>query len=178
MTPRYAKLRDTSNKVFGWENIELISDRPFETMLAELKRLKQEYPDRALIASIMEEVNRWGAGAGLLLSSGLLHGCAAVVSCGQAAGLLLHLHACGPALPLVNRWGGGAGLWAQQCTAALQGPQAGGLLLAPALPLVSQPHAHSTCISTTCIICPHPPHAAALLPSAPQGRVGGDCGAL
>lgn len=35
-------------------SVELISDRPFETMLAELKRLKQEYPDRVLIASIME----------------------------------------------------------------------------------------------------------------------------
>eukprot|EP00877_Chromochloris_zofingiensis_P008628 jgi/Chrzof1/4018/Cz13g17120.t1 len=58
VTPRYAKLRDTSRSVFGWENIELISDRPFETMLAELKRLKQEYPNRVLIASIMEEYNR------------------------------------------------------------------------------------------------------------------------
>jgi hypothetical protein len=33
-------------------------DRPFETMLAELKRLKEEYPDRVLIASIMEEYSR------------------------------------------------------------------------------------------------------------------------
>merc|ERR1712159_205495 len=40
------------------ENIELISDRPFETMLEEMKRLKEEYPDRVLIASIMEEVNK------------------------------------------------------------------------------------------------------------------------
>jgi dihydroorotate dehydrogenase len=27
VTPRYAKLRDASGAVFGWENIELISDR-------------------------------------------------------------------------------------------------------------------------------------------------------
>jgi hypothetical protein len=33
--------------------------RPFETMLVEMKRLKAEYPDRALIASIMEEISRW-----------------------------------------------------------------------------------------------------------------------
>lgn len=39
--------------MIGWENIELISDRPFETMLAELKQLKEEFPDRVLIASIM-----------------------------------------------------------------------------------------------------------------------------
>ncbi len=62
VTPRYAKLRDSAGAVFGWENLELISDRPFETMLAELRRLKQEYPDRVLIASIMEEVNQWAAG--------------------------------------------------------------------------------------------------------------------
>jgi len=58
VTPRYAKLRDTAGKVFGWQNYELISDRPFEVMLAELKRLKTEYPDRILIASIMEEYNK------------------------------------------------------------------------------------------------------------------------
>jgi dihydropyrimidine dehydrogenase (NADP+) len=57
VTPRYAKLRDSAGSVFGWENMELISDRPFETMLAELKRLKQEYPSRILIASVMEECN-------------------------------------------------------------------------------------------------------------------------
>lgn len=33
--------------VIGWENIELISDRPFETMLEEFKRLKAEFPDRS-----------------------------------------------------------------------------------------------------------------------------------
>lgn len=33
-------------QVIGWENIELISDRPLETMLDEFKRLKQEFPDR------------------------------------------------------------------------------------------------------------------------------------
>lgn len=58
VTPRYAKLLDSKGEVFGWENMELISDRPFETMLDELKRLKEEYPDRILIASIMEEYNK------------------------------------------------------------------------------------------------------------------------
>jgi len=60
VTPRYAKMRSRSNhkEIIGWENIELVSDRPFEVMLAELKQLKEEYPDRILIASIMEEYNR------------------------------------------------------------------------------------------------------------------------
>lgn len=39
-------LMTVSIQVIGWENIELISDRPLETMLDEFKRLKQEYPDR------------------------------------------------------------------------------------------------------------------------------------
>ncbi|MCO5610254.1 hypothetical protein L7F22_064490 [Adiantum nelumboides] len=61
VTPRYARLHasnGTPKEVIGWENIELISDRPFETMLAEMRQLKQEYPDRILIASIMEEYNK------------------------------------------------------------------------------------------------------------------------
>ncbi|GLJ11694.1 hypothetical protein SUGI_0174790 [Cryptomeria japonica] len=63
VTPRYARLRAGSNgsakgEVIGWENIELISDRPLEIMLKEFKQLKKEYPDRILIASIMEEYNK------------------------------------------------------------------------------------------------------------------------
>lgn len=63
VTPRYARLRADSNgsakgQIIGWENIELISDRPLETMLKEFKQLKEEYPDRILIASIMEEYNK------------------------------------------------------------------------------------------------------------------------
>jgi dihydroorotate dehydrogenase subfamily 1 len=54
--PRYARLRAAkSQEVIGWENIELISDRPFETWIDEFKEIKDKYPDRVLIASIMEE---------------------------------------------------------------------------------------------------------------------------
>ncbi|WP_411845900.1 NAD-dependent dihydropyrimidine dehydrogenase subunit PreA [Roseibacillus persicicus] len=57
--PRYAKLHSTDGKeVIGWENIELISDRPFEKWLDEFKECKDEYPDGVLIASIMEEFNK------------------------------------------------------------------------------------------------------------------------
>lgn len=63
VTPRYARLRAGSNgsakgQIIGWQNIELISDRPLETMLKEFKQLKEEYPDRILIGSIMEEYNK------------------------------------------------------------------------------------------------------------------------
>ena len=35
VTPRYAKLLATSGEVIGWENIELISDRPFAHWIEE-----------------------------------------------------------------------------------------------------------------------------------------------
>ncbi|MDC0936059.1 NAD-dependent dihydropyrimidine dehydrogenase subunit PreA [Pirellulales bacterium] len=57
--PRYARLRDRSGKeIIGWENIELISDRPFDIWVDELKEVKDRYPDRILIASIMEEFRK------------------------------------------------------------------------------------------------------------------------
>src|SRR6478672_659986 len=57
--PRYGKLRSReTNEVIGFENIELISDRPFETWLDELRQLKKSYPKKVLIASIMEEYRR------------------------------------------------------------------------------------------------------------------------
>jgi dihydropyrimidine dehydrogenase (NADP+)/dihydropyrimidine dehydrogenase (NAD+) subunit PreA len=54
--PRYGRLRAAeSSEIIGWENIELISDRDFGAWLDEFKRIKDKYPDRVLIASIMEE---------------------------------------------------------------------------------------------------------------------------
>src|SRR5271170_7591130 len=58
VTPRYAKLLATSGEVIGWENIELISDRPFKIWEEEFKKCKNMFPDRILIASIMEEYSR------------------------------------------------------------------------------------------------------------------------
>lgn len=57
--PRYGKLRSREkNEVVGFENIELISDRPFDVWLDELRQLKKQYPNKVLIASIMEEYRR------------------------------------------------------------------------------------------------------------------------
>jgi dihydroorotate dehydrogenase subfamily 1 len=58
--PRYAKLRDPDddNKVIGFENIELISDRPFTTWLEEFREIKKRWPNRVLVASIMEEYRK------------------------------------------------------------------------------------------------------------------------
>ncbi len=57
--PRYARLRTAdSQEIIGWENIELISDRDFGIWIDEFKRIKDKYPDRVLIASIMEECRK------------------------------------------------------------------------------------------------------------------------
>lgn len=57
--PRYHRLRSReSGEIFGWENIELISDRPFETWLQEFKQIKDSHPNGCLIASVMEEYNK------------------------------------------------------------------------------------------------------------------------
>lgn len=58
VTPRYAKLKSENGEVIGWENIELISDRPFEIWLDEFKRIKDTHPDGMLIASVMEEYRK------------------------------------------------------------------------------------------------------------------------
>ncbi len=58
VSPRYAKLHAASGEVIGWENIELISDRPFTIWLDEFKRCKDGQPKGALIASVMEEYNK------------------------------------------------------------------------------------------------------------------------
>ncbi|HEY1686797.1 MAG TPA: NAD-dependent dihydropyrimidine dehydrogenase subunit PreA [Tepidisphaeraceae bacterium] len=58
VAPRYARMRTSSNEVVGWENIELISDRPFNIWIDELKKLKDKYPDGVVIASIMEEYRK------------------------------------------------------------------------------------------------------------------------
>lgn len=58
--PRYGKLhaREHQDEVIGFQNIELISDRPFEAWLDELADCKREYPQHMLIASIMEEYSK------------------------------------------------------------------------------------------------------------------------
>ena len=58
VSPRYSKLHALSGEVIGWENIELISDRPFKIWEDEFKKCKDAQPPGALIASIMEEFNK------------------------------------------------------------------------------------------------------------------------
>lgn len=58
--PRYGAIHGPDRRLIGLNNIELITDRPFETNLQEIKEVKREWPDRAMIISLMvpcEEAN-------------------------------------------------------------------------------------------------------------------------
>lgn len=55
---RYGASDYDGRKVMGLNNIELITDRPLEVNLKELREIKRDFPDRALIASLMVESKR------------------------------------------------------------------------------------------------------------------------
>jgi dihydropyrimidine dehydrogenase (NAD+) subunit PreA len=50
---RYAALYAQDRRLIGFNNIELITDRPLETNLAEIARVKRNWPDRAVVVSLM-----------------------------------------------------------------------------------------------------------------------------
>ena len=51
--PRYTTLMSADRRVIGLNNIELITDRPLLQNLAEIKRVKRAWPDRAMVVSLM-----------------------------------------------------------------------------------------------------------------------------
>ena len=51
--PRYGAIHGADRRLLGLNNIELITDRPLETNLREIKSVKRDYKDRALIISLM-----------------------------------------------------------------------------------------------------------------------------
>jgi dihydropyrimidine dehydrogenase (NAD+) subunit PreA len=51
--PRYEALHADGRRVIGFNNIELITDRPLQTNLEEIRRVKRDFPDRALVVSLM-----------------------------------------------------------------------------------------------------------------------------
>jgi dihydropyrimidine dehydrogenase (NAD+) subunit PreA len=51
--PRYSALHSNERRVIGFNNIELITDRPLGVNLDEIRQIKKDWPDRALIASVM-----------------------------------------------------------------------------------------------------------------------------
>ena len=51
--PRYGVIHGADRRVLGLNNIELITDRPLEVNLREIKQVKRDYKDRALVISLM-----------------------------------------------------------------------------------------------------------------------------
>ncbi|PVH28567.1 NAD-dependent dihydropyrimidine dehydrogenase subunit PreA [Pararhodobacter oceanensis] len=51
--PRYGAIYGADRRLLGLNNIELITDRPLEINLQEIKKVKREWKDRALIVSLM-----------------------------------------------------------------------------------------------------------------------------
>ena len=51
--PRYGVVYGADRRVLGINNIELITDRPLEVHLRVIKAVKRDYPDRAMVVSLM-----------------------------------------------------------------------------------------------------------------------------
>ena len=51
--PRYGALLTPDRKLLGFNNIELITDRPLRLNLDEIRAVKRAWPDRAMVVSLM-----------------------------------------------------------------------------------------------------------------------------
>ncbi|MEO0692854.1 MAG: tRNA-dihydrouridine synthase, partial [Pseudomonadota bacterium] len=57
--PRYGVVYGADRRVLGINNIELITDRPLEVNLREIKQVKRDWPDRAMVVSLMVPCEEW-----------------------------------------------------------------------------------------------------------------------
>jgi len=51
--PRYGALLTPDRRMLGFNNIELITDRPLQVNLDEIRAVKRAWPDRAMVVSLM-----------------------------------------------------------------------------------------------------------------------------
>jgi dihydropyrimidine dehydrogenase (NAD+) subunit PreA len=58
VSSRYSALNYNGRKAVGFNNIELISDRPLEINLQEIREVLKLFPDRAMIISLMADNDR------------------------------------------------------------------------------------------------------------------------
>ncbi|HEY5559899.1 MAG TPA: NAD-dependent dihydropyrimidine dehydrogenase subunit PreA [Steroidobacteraceae bacterium] len=56
--PRYGAIHANDRRVIGFNNVELITDRPLATNLREIRQVKRDWPDRAVVVSVMLPMNR------------------------------------------------------------------------------------------------------------------------
>jgi dihydropyrimidine dehydrogenase (NAD+) subunit PreA len=55
VSSRYSAVSFNNTRMMGFNNIELISDRPLDLNLKEIAEVVKEYPDRAMIVSLMAD---------------------------------------------------------------------------------------------------------------------------
>ena len=60
--PRFASLAypgspEEPKKIYAFENIELVTDRPFSVWLEEIEDIRKSYPDHVIIASLMDDAS-------------------------------------------------------------------------------------------------------------------------
>jgi len=55
VSSRFGSVDLNGQRIMGFNNIELITDRPLEDNLREIRDIKKRYPDRALVVSLMED---------------------------------------------------------------------------------------------------------------------------
>ncbi|TVQ83371.1 MAG: NAD-dependent dihydropyrimidine dehydrogenase subunit PreA, partial [Micavibrio sp.] len=53
VSSRYGAMHYNGQKIAGFNNIELITDRPLDVNLKEIARVKKNWPDRAMVVSLM-----------------------------------------------------------------------------------------------------------------------------
>ena len=58
VSSRYSAINFNGGKVMGFNNIELISDRPLEINLQEIREVLRLFPDRAMVVSLMADNTR------------------------------------------------------------------------------------------------------------------------
>jgi dihydropyrimidine dehydrogenase (NAD+) subunit PreA len=58
VSSRFAAFNFGNRRMLGMNNIELITDRPLEDNLKEIREVKRKFPDRTIVASLMMEPKR------------------------------------------------------------------------------------------------------------------------
>ncbi|MBU6475317.1 MAG: NAD-dependent dihydropyrimidine dehydrogenase subunit PreA [Alphaproteobacteria bacterium] len=57
VSSRYGATHYNGTRIMGFNNIELITDRPLDVNLKEIERVKKNWPDRAMVVSLMVPCN-------------------------------------------------------------------------------------------------------------------------
>ena len=57
VSPRFSTIEASQNKFMGLQNLEQISDKPLEENLLTFKKLKENYPNKIIVASIMGQTD-------------------------------------------------------------------------------------------------------------------------